>query len=521
MENSERQAVLDILREFSTPARPVYLVGGAVRDMLLQRPVHDLDFVLPVNPRALAQEVSCRLDGALYTLDAERGTYRVVLEPGARRRERAVLDFAALRAADLEADLRARDFTINAMALEVAALDRLIDPLGGAADLRAQQIRACTPDSLLQDPVRVLRAIRQALGYQFHIQPATLQQMRDAAPLLVRPSAERLRDELFRMLEGPQVSLAVRLLDQIGALAFVLPELEPTRDVTQTAPHVEDVWEHTLAVVKYLEELLPPLTGAYHPETVGDLTVGAAVQWLGRFRQKFAAHLDHPLVHDRSLRGLLFLAALYHDVGKPQTRTLAPDGRVRFLDHPVHGARMAAHRARALALSSGEVSRLEVIVEQHMRVHLLGDHPIGDRHHLAADSQERPSRRAIYRFFKDTGEAGVDICLLSLADTRGTYGVTLPPDVWEGELHTIRALLEAYWEKSEDVVSPPRFLNGNDLMQEFNLQPGQALGNLLAAIREAQGAGEVHDRAEALTFARHWLSQHVEPGEISRERGEE
>ena len=515
MEDNERQVILDTLREFSTPDRPVYLVGGAVRDALLGRPVHDLDFVLPGNTRRLAREISCRLNGALYTLDEERDTTRVVLEADSQRRERILLDFASLRSVNLEADLRDRDFSINAMALDVSAPERLIDPVGGLVDLREQRIRACSPTSFSRDPVRVLRAVRQALGLNFHIEPATLQWMREGSPFLLHTSAERLRDELFRMLEGPQVSLAIRLLDQIGALEFVLPELKALQGVTQTAPHIDDVWEHTLAVVNDLEAILPPLIGDYREETVADLTMGLAVLWLGRFRQPLAEHLNRPLVHDRSLTGLLFLAALYHDIGKPETRVHAPDGRVRFLDHPVVCAITVASRARALALSTAEVSRLETIVEQHMRVHQLSD-----MHKKKIEGEEKPSRRAIYRFFKDTGEAGVDMCLLSLADLRGTYGVTLPQDVWESELRTVRALLEAYWEKGEEVVAPPRYLNGNDLMQLFNLQPGHLLGQLLEAIREAQGAGEVHDREEAIVFARGWLQDQGVSGETSREKGE-
>ena len=515
MEDSERQVILDTLREFSTPGRPVYLVGGAVRDALLGRPVHDLDFVLPGKTRPLAREMACRLNGALYTLDEERDTTRVVLEANPPRRERILLDFASLRAENLEADLRDRDFTINAMALDVSAPEKLIDPVGGLADLREQRIRACSPDSFSHDPIRVLRAVRQALGLNFHIEHATLRWMREAAPLLPQTSAERLRDELFRMLEGSRISLAVRLLDQIGALEFVLPELKALRGVTQTAPHIDNVWEHTLAVVHNLGALLPLLSGDYHEETVTDPIVGSAVLWLGRFRRQLAEHLNRRPQHDRSLTGLLFLGALYHDIGKPETRVLAPDGRVRFLGHPELGAKAAARRGRALALSTAEVSRLETIVAQHMRVHLLSNSL-----HKKNDGEEKLSRRAIYRFFKDTGEAGVDICLLSLADLRGTYGVTLPQEIWENELRTVRALLEAYWEQGEEVVAPPRYLNGSDLMQLFNLQPGRRLGLLLEAIREAQGAGDVHDREEAIFFARRWLQDQGVSGGISREKGE-
>lgn len=509
MKSQVRQNILETLREFSTPGRPVYLVGGGVRDQLLDRPAHDFDFVLPGETRRLARKVADQLDGAFYILDEERDTTRVVLGVDDSPENRLTLDFAALRAQDLEGDLRARDFTINAMAFDVARPDHLIDPTGGLADVREGRIRACSPTSLSSDAVRVLRGIRQALAFKFRIDPETVRLMRIAAPLLTKPSAERLRDELFKMLDGVQVSLAIRLLDQVGALPFTLPELDTLKGVSQTAPHVSDVWEHTLNVVQQLEQLFSALVGEYREENITDLTIGSAVLWLGRFRGSLAEHFHRRLVTDRSLRALLFFAALYHDIAKPAVRTETPEGRVRFLGHDGLGARIAAGRARALALSTAEISRLETIIDNHMRVHLLSNVVEGmPQKRDCANPGDRLSRRSIYRYFKATAEAGVDICLLSLADVRGTYQMDLPQDTWQAELETSRALLEAYWEKSEEVVIPPRYLSGHMIMDAFGLKPGRTLGRLLAAIQEAQAVGEIHNREEALDFARRWVEQH-------------
>jgi tRNA nucleotidyltransferase/poly(A) polymerase len=510
MERISRQEILEKLQSFSTPDRPIYLVGGAVRDLLLNRPCHDFDFALPGDTLRLARAVADRLNGGLYVLDAERGTTRVVLD--LHSSTRMLLDFAALRKDSLEGDLRDRDFTINAMAFDIAAPDQLIDPTGGLADLRAKQIRACEPDSLTNDPARVLRAVRQALSLHFRIDADTIQQMRAASPLLPRISAERVRDELFRILGGGQVVLGIRLLDQVGALSQVLPELESLKNVPQSAPHISDAWEHTLRVVQYLEQLLAPLVGSYREDTVADLTTGSAVLWLGRFRSELETHMDFAFVPDRPLRPLLFLAALYHDIAKPDTRAVTPEGKVRFIHHPEQGAGKAVVRARKLALSVQEIDRLDTIIRHHMRVHFMTN----DR--LSAGGKSGPSRRTIYRFFKDTREAGVDICLLSLADLRGTYGVTLPQEIWQAELETSRSLLEAYWEQREAVVSPPRLLSGNDLMREFQLAPGRKIGLLLDSIQEAQAAGDISTAQQALEFARQKLDGSItERGPLEEE----
>jgi poly(A) polymerase len=209
-----------------------------------------------------------------------------------------------------------------------------------------------------------------------------------------------------------------------------------------------------------------------------------------------------------------------HDIAKPAARTQTPEGRVRFLGHDELSAGVAAGRARALVLSAAEISRLETIIANHMRVHLLSNAIEGTlRKKDHADPGAGLSRRSIYRYFKATAEAGVDICLLSLADTRGTYQMELPQDTWQAELGTCRALLEAYWEKSEEMVAPPRYLSGHMLMDSFGLKPGRSLGRLLAAIREAQAVGEIHNREEALDFARRWVEQQKNEKQREAEEG--
>jgi poly(A) polymerase len=317
--------------------------------------------------------------------------------------------------------------------------------------------------------------------------------MHRAAPLLRRVSIERQRDELFKILEGSQVAAAVRLLDDIGALGRLLPELEKMKGVTQSLPHVYNVWDHTLALLEHLEVLLHVLDSddPFYIEN-NPLLVMAASK-IGPFRPQFAAHLNAALNPNRSPRGLLFLAGLYHDVDKPGARQITGDGHVHFIGHEDSGARTAVHRAQELALSQNEAQRLETIVAGHMRIHLL------------AQAGPAPSRRAIYRYFRRTGPAGVDICILSLADTLATYGPALPPETWSTELEICHQLLAAWWEHPAETVSPPRLLTGDDLISSFDLVPGPHIGELLAAIQEAQACGEITNRQQALEYAVKYL----------------
>lgn len=468
----------------------VYLVGGAVRDLLLNRPLQDLDFVVRGDALKVARNLANTLGAAFYPLNVDFNVARVVFIYPEGQRD--TLDFVGLHPDGLEADLRARDFTVNAMALDCRAPQALLDPLGGAADLRAQVLRACSETALHDDPVRILRAIRLAAALNLRIEKDTRAQMRAAAPELPRVSAERLRDELWRILDGPQPAAGIQALEMLGALVYILPETAALKDVPQSAPHVYGVWQHTLEVVRRLESLLGVLGAPYDTENgAGNLMLGLATLRLGRFRPQIIEFLQRELVPGRTLRPLLFFAALYHDIAKPQTAQFdAEVGRYRFLGHDEQGAVLTGTRAHALALSSDEVKLLRAIVEGHMR-------PL-----FFSNDTQSLTPRAKYRFFRKYGEAGVAIVLLSLADFWETYGATLNQADWTRHLDVARALLEVWWEPKDVQTHPPQLLSGHDLMQTFGLQPGRELGELLEALREAQALGEVVDREQAIAWVR-------------------
>ncbi len=486
--------ILDSVRAAIPDGVTVYLVGGAVRDVLLGRVIHDLDFVLEKDAIKIGRRVANSLKADFFPLDTERDTGRVILTN--QDRSRLLMDFAAYRGHDLEADINGRDFTLNAIALNLAD-NSIHDPLGGALDLREKRLRACSPSAFIDDPVRILRGIRLAANFGFHIQPETRKAMKEAAGLVGDISPERMRDELFRLLDGPQPGVCLRALDLLGALEKIFPELPSLKGVVQPPPHVHDVWEHSLATIGHLERLLAALSSDYQPETASDLMNGLLVLRIGRYRNQVSDIFSAPLTADRSLRSLLFLAALYHDVAKPQTKNIDENGQLRFWDHDQHGAEISSARGRALALSNDETARLALVVRNHMRIlfHI----------NRFVTEGKMPSRRAVYRFFRDVGSAGVDVCMLALADLRATYEQTIPQETWAAALEVVRLMLENWFEKPSESITPKLLVDGEDLMHELNLQPGKKIGEMLEAIREAQAMGTINTRAQAIKLAREKL----------------
>ncbi len=471
-----------------------WLVGGAVRDGLLGRVVHDWDLAVERDAIPLARSVANRLDADVYVLDAEHDTARVILAD-------TTIDFARLRGDNLAGDLAARDFTINAMAIDLDRPADVIDLFHGADDLDEGIIRAIGEDSLTSDPIRLLRAVRQSVAFAFEIDPQTASWIKDHAALIAGTSVERIRDELIKMLIEPGAYDTLWLLDAFDLLPHVLPEVTALKGVHQSLPHHWDVFEHTGRVLDSLELICTRWLGIEQAdEGAAMLPILPMFVWdsliftLGAFADNLRTHLKaYAISEDRSRMNLLKWAALLHDVGKPATRTVEDSGRTRFLRHEEIGAELAADRLRALKFSSDEIDRVIGIIRGHMRPH-----------HLA---EALLTRRAIYRFFRDSKDYGVDILLLSLADHLATHGPDLDQARWVARLGLMSEMLSAYFERREEIVAPPPLVTGDDVMAALNLQPGKQVGVILDAIREAQAAGEVATKEEALELAKQVISE--------------
>ncbi len=467
----------------------VWLVGGAVRDLWLGAPVRDWDLAVERDAIGAARAIANVLRADVYVLDAEHDTARVIYGD-------AHLDLAGLRGRSIEEDLKARDFTINALAIDLQQPDRLIDLVGGERDLADGVIRALGEQSLTGDPIRLLRAVRQAIVLKFEIDLQTARWLAQHAALITTASAERVRDELIKLLSAPGLADGLLLLNAYGLLGHILPEVEALQGVTQSLPHHWDVYEHTRRVIDALELIGTRLLGFEQSDETA--VMGAvAPDWvwdsllltLSPFADALRAHLRvFDIDPDRSRWHTLKWAALLHDAGKPDTRTLDENGRTRFFGHEELSARLAEDRLRALKFSSAEIERVCGIIGGHMRPHWLAESPL--------------TRRAMYRFFRDTRDYGVDILLLSLADHLATHGPELERERWVKRLELIEAMLMAYFERRAEVVAPPPLINGTELMAALNLKPGRQIGVLLEAIREAQAAGEVTTKEEAVRLAR-------------------
>ncbi|MHB8575425.1 MAG: CCA tRNA nucleotidyltransferase [Dehalococcoidia bacterium] len=474
-------------------AQPAYLVGGFVRDTLLGRLTRDIDVAVEGDPLPLVRTLARGLDGVVVPLDRERGTYRVVLRLPIDSVTH--VDVNRLREPTIAADLLARDFTMNAIAVQ---LDReqpaWIDSTGGLRDLTERVVRAASPRTFHDDPLRLLRAVRFCVQLGFRLDEATASLIREAAPLLRRSAAERQRDEFSLILAADRSASGVRMLHGLGLLFTLLPDLEAGVGIQQPAEHYYDVFSHSVEALAALDAMLAfkQPSGGREEMLWGDLWAG--VGWLPEIRTGLSAIAGE----NRPRSVALKFAGLLHDVSKPETKAVDQDtGRMRFYGHDSVGAGRAAASARSLRFSARETEYIELLVREHLRPGML------------AAPGEVPSNRALFRFVRDLGDAAPDLLLLNLADHAAVRGPRLTRDEWRRHVAFVSWVLHMLYVETQ-VSRLPRLVSGYDLMTDLGLKPGPVVGRLLGMVQEAQAAGEVKTAAQALRFAREALGSLAE-----------
>ena len=446
-----------------------WIVGGAIRDALLGEVVADADLAVEHGQEeSAARAIAGVAGGPAFRLSEEHATWRAIADGGWH------VDVVALRAETIEGDLSARDFTLNAIARPLEG-GELIDPTGGRPDAEARRLRAASEGAFRDDPIRLLRAPRLAAKHDLTIDPGTAGLARATATRAADPAGERQFAELRGIVAGPRPLRGIALMDELALTAVVLPELEALRGVVQNPNHHLDVLGHTLAVLEEwlgLERDMASFAGDLAPE--------------------IDAFLDEPLADELTRREGLRFGALFHDLGKPETRSEG-SGYVTFIGHDEVGARIIAEICRRLRVSRRLSTHLQGLALHHLRLGFL--------------IHQRPlSRRAAYDYLVATEPVAGDVTLLTVADRLAARG--------EGPLASaemIQAHLDLALEMLRDALAwhregPPRPpISGDELASELGLEPGPELGRLLEELRAEAFTGEISGRDEAIARAQQLL----------------
>jgi poly(A) polymerase len=463
--------VADRLGElFSSSGHELYLVGGSVRDALLGRLGHDLDFATSARPDAV-EKLLRKFSPAVWTIGKEFGTIGCKVEFGeaswvievttyrsdvyaghTRKPEVAFGD-------TLEGDLHRRDFTINAMAVSIPE-KRFVDPYGGVADLARGVIRTpATPESSFSDdPLRMMRAARFVAQLGFTAAPEVVAAMRDMADRISIISAERIRDELSKLLLTDRPRPGLDLMVSTGLAAKVLPELPALRLERDEHHRHKDVYQHSITVLEQaidMEDQLPQ-----RPDLI------------------------------------IRLAALLHDIGKPATRRFEPGGKVSFHHHDVVGAKLVRKRLTTLRFSGEEIKAVSDLVALHLRFHGYAG---------GQDSGAGWTDSAVRRYVRDAGDQLARLHVLTRADvtTRDTAKAERLRRAYD---HLERRIAELAAQEELHAIRPD--LNGNQIMEILGIPEGPDVGRAYAFLLERRleygPLGEERAREELLAW---WADQ--------------
>ena len=441
----------------------VYIVGGSLRDHLLGIPPTDVDIAVQGDPGLYARELAHKLHSRVISMGRRNHPMLRVIK------NNQIFDISPLQGTCIEEDLRKRDFTINALAYELVSA-KTIDIARGIQDIHKRQIRQVSKTCFQADPLRLLRAFRLAAQLDFKIERQTLKTIQENAHLIPAATAERIRSELFDILQACDTHAWLQKMAQTGILFNILPELAAMKGCLQNRHHVFDVFDHTIQTVRHVELLTSR----------------------GRDTPPHHQSLLKPMSVQRQTR--LKLAALLHDIGKPLTRHRSPDGHVRFIGHESMGARMVADLGDRLRFSRNEIQHAVTMVRYHLRPLFL----------FNARQKKTLTQKGITRFFIKTHPTTPDLLLFSLADRRAkqTSEHAVAPEFEQ----FVTDLNHQYKTEFTSSLEIPALISGHDLIQHLHLTPSPLFKQILARARERQLAGQITTREEALKVAVHIIS---------------
>jgi putative nucleotidyltransferase with HDIG domain len=458
--------------------KDLYLVGGALRDYCLgHQQVPDLDFVTAGDVEALSRELAERLSARVVVLDERWGVIRLVCKPHGPEGKRVTLDFSAMQGQDIGEDLLRRDFTCNAMALSLVSqpgkepCHGWWDPSGGLDDLQARTLRMVNPESLRDDPLRMLRAFRLSASLGFRIEEGTLETITRQKERILQSAGERIHEELARFFSVPNCYKTLLIMDRSGLLQALFPETEGLKGLVQGRHHHLDGWSHTLETFRLLEKSLRDGLGE-----------------LNRWNPSVEEWVDQK----PGTRALLKMAALFHDLGKPSSHSRDTDGEVHFYRHEKRGGEIVHDVLERIRMSRSDHDRIRNWVRYHMGpIHMTHAYRLG-----------KLSTKARIRFLRRVGPDVIGMLLLSLADVAASRG-TGSEAGWE---RSFRELMDSLFSLCVErgAASPEvrPLLTGRELMEALDISPGPRVGRLLRLLGEARIQGKIHDRDDALALAR-------------------
>ncbi|KGG80881.1 CCA tRNA nucleotidyltransferase [Caloranaerobacter azorensis] len=448
----------------------IYLVGGYIRDYLLNKSNEDIDFVVEKDAEIVAKEFAESINGKLITLGGRHKFYRVV-----DSKRNVIVDISQLKGNDINEDLLNRDFTINSLAVDIDKIENgeisnenIIDVANGLDDLNKGIIRHVKDNTFEDDPIRMLRAVRFMSQLEFELDDTTKRLIKRNKEKIKDMPYERITHELFKLLKYRRTYYYFNYMDRtLNILEEIFPEIEPMREIGKCKYHVVDSLTHSIYTLKVAEDII--YADGYFEDHV---------------RKAYEEHTKKIVASDHTRLDLIKLGAFFHDVGKPSAKKVDETGRIRFKGHEITGAEIVKKIAERLKLSIKERDLLYKMVAKHMLP-------------LVLYKNNDVSGKALYGMFSELKEDTLDILLISLADIIATRKLLYPgEEMGKFKVH-IEYMANNYLTRYKEIEKISNIITGKEIMQKFDLGENVLVGDLLEEVRKAIYYGKISANKEA------------------------
>jgi poly(A) polymerase len=442
-----------------------YIIGGSIRDLLLDRIPTDYDIAVTENPEKYAENMAKNISGHLFKMGKPgQMIIRVVSKDN-------IFDIASLNGSFIEEDLKKRDFTINAMAYDLSS-GEIIDSLGGLGDLADKKVRMVSSDIFKKDPIRLIRAYRIAACLNFEIEPQTASRISAYAKLIHNSAGERIREEIFKLLGTSKSYHYLSQMADAGLLSAIFPDLDRLKGCLQNSHHLYDVFEHTLKAYHHLETILN------HPDKILPDTCIQIRQYL-----------------DEEKTVLLKYAILLHDMGKPWAKTTDTRGKIHFYGHSRKSVDLAQKVNQKLRLSNREKRFVVFIIRNHLNPLFL----------FTAMQKKTLTHKGITRFFKKCGDNTPGLLLHSIADVMAKRDK--PNQTHKAFIRFVKEMIHNYFYSFKPKIKEPPLITGHDLIHEFGLIPSPLFKRILNLVQEEKLTNKIKSRSEALAWVKDYLDR--------------
>ncbi len=456
-----------IIRPFFTKKNePAYIVGGFLRDCLTDtnKKYSDIDIVTEKgHAKNLSIELSDSINGYFIELDDINKIYRVVFPDKIN-----YVDIADCTGSCIEDDLKRRDFTMNALAYDIKN-DTLIDVAGSVEDIKKHLIREISPQNILDDPIRILRAFRfqSTLGFEFS--DDLKQIVKEHAMLLNNTAKERINVELVKLFGGKNIVETLYALDEVKLLELLFPQVTEIKKIPPNSHHHLDLFNHSIETVKQVQ--------CFYDKACDEVK----------------SHLDEEIFGASSRLSYLKIGAFLHDVGKPSTWQIEPEtGRHRFIMHDSAGAKIIEPTLKNLKFSKKQTAYIQKIIKNHI-------YPAGV---VTADGA---NEKTYLRFYRKMGNEVIDLIAVAYADRMSALGPEITQEMIQKNIDGLKGLLNGYLKEKSKLAPLPKLLDGNEIMEILNIPASPVLGEIIEKLKEAQISSDVNTKEEAIEFIKNLI----------------